>query len=118
MARALQSARRVPLDGGRVSAIGSGRMRAADTLDVSAADNGVGRCVGAVAVAAAGAVVTGVRATGPLSGHMVVHIASMNVVAPLVAVGSAATLRSFARDVGWHALACDAGPAGAALGVA
>jgi putative membrane protein len=60
-------------------------MKAADTLDVSA--DGLGALVGALAVAAAGAVILAFVHLGPLSGHMVAHIASMNVVAPLAAVG-------------------------------
>ena len=62
-------------------------MKAAGTLDVSADHRGLGALVGALAVATAGAVILAFVQLGPLSGHMVVHIAAMNVVAPLVAVG-------------------------------
>ena len=80
---------------------------------------GLGALVGALAVAAAGAVILAFVQLGPLSGHMVAHIASMNVVAPLAAVGIGRHYpKSFAEGIGWKPLARDAGPDGAALGVA
>jgi putative membrane protein len=62
-------------------------MKTAATFDVSADTAGLGTLVGALAVAAAGAVILAFVQLGPLSGHMVAHIAAMNVVAPLAAVG-------------------------------
>lgn len=62
-------------------------MKAADTLDVSADTTGLATLSGVLAVAAVGAIILAFVQLGPLSGHMVAHIASMNVVAPLAAVG-------------------------------
>jgi putative membrane protein len=65
----------------------TGSMKTADIMDLSARDRGVATLVGAVAVAVAGAVLLPFQQFGPLSVHMVLHIALMNVVAPLVVVG-------------------------------
>ena len=62
-------------------------MKTTATLEVSADTAGLGALVGALAVATAGAVILTFVQLGPLSGHMVAHIASMNIVAPLAAVG-------------------------------
>ena len=62
-------------------------MKTAATLNVSADTAGLGALVGALAVAAAGSVILAFVQLGPLSRHMGVHIAAMNVVAPLAAVG-------------------------------
>lgn len=62
-------------------------MKAADNLNVSADIRGQETLVGALAVAAAGAVILAFIQLGSLSRHMVAHIALMNVAAPLVAMG-------------------------------
>ncbi len=62
-------------------------MKAAGTLDISAENDGLATLAGALAVAAAGAVILAFVQPEPLSGHMVAHIASMTVVAPLAVVG-------------------------------
>ena len=67
---------------------------------------GLGALVGALAVATAGAVILAFVQLGPLSGHMVVHIAAMNVVAPLARGGDQPPLsKAFAEDIGWKPLA-------------
>jgi putative membrane protein len=62
-------------------------MKTANILVLSARDRGGATLVGAVAVTVAGTVLLPFQQFGPLSGHMVLHISSMNVVAPLLAVG-------------------------------
>ena len=58
-------------------------MKAARTFDMS---RDLGALVGAIAVASAGAAILMFVQLGSLSGHMVAHIGSMNVVAPVAAV--------------------------------
>ena len=62
-------------------------MKTADNFNVSAETAGLGALVGTLAVAAVGSVILVFLQLGPLSGHMLTHVASMNVLAPLIAVG-------------------------------
>jgi len=52
----------------------------------SSGDNRLAVRIGAMAVLAVGTVAVSAIDAGPLAGHMIVHIAAMNVAAPLVAV--------------------------------
>jgi putative membrane protein len=58
----------------------------ANERDFPTLDGATGAVVGACAVMAGGGVVLAVLQLGPISGHMAVHIASMNVVAPFAAI--------------------------------
>jgi putative membrane protein len=60
-------------------------MDARETSATAAADSSLGVLLGAVAVLGAGLVTLPFFQLGPLSTHMAVHIASMNVAAPLLA---------------------------------
>ena len=51
-----------------------------------AGDNSLAVRIGAMAVLAVGTIVVSAIDAGPLAGHMIAHIAAMNVAAPLVAV--------------------------------
>jgi putative membrane protein len=61
-------------------------MKTADLLRTAAGDNGQAVRAGALAVLAVGTLVLGFVDVGPFAGQMIVHIASMNVAAPLLAV--------------------------------
>jgi putative membrane protein len=61
-------------------------MNATNTQPEQASHNGIAALAGALAVLLPGAVVVSVVDLGPLAGHMALHIASMNIAAPLLAV--------------------------------
>jgi putative membrane protein len=61
-------------------------MKAAEPFRMAEDDNDQAVRLGAVAVLAVGILVLGFIDVGPLTSHMIVHIASMNAAAPLAAV--------------------------------
>ena len=65
-----------------------GRMSIADNRGSQGDSNAPAVVAGALAVLVAGALTVGATEAGPLSGQMAIHIAAMNIVAPLLAAGS------------------------------
>ena len=72
------------LAGTGVHLLGRG-MKRVDALAAPAHDNALAVCAGAVAVLGVGMIGVSILDAGPFAKHMIVHIAAMNVAAPLIA---------------------------------